>query len=266
MENDRFGRRAEPCPRSDELRLDTCGSPEACASIVVAAVEQPGFARRGATRSYLSVVGQFPSAKMAATFPMESNVEASVLTLADVLEHVAAYRPQAVRVVFHHGDRCVVAYPDVAVIRTDGAVELWECKSNGRLREETVDRMKALKAALRAVGIGYVLRRPSWSRRAPLAGNAASIWRHADAPLSASAFADARAAVRSGVTTFGELGLRLGAPTTTLLALAARGAFAVDIGGAPLGADSLVREAIPGATSGAFDATAVGSTARTRLP
>lgn len=240
----------------DELRLDASACPVQCKSVVLKAVRSGGLARRGATRSRGAVIGTFPSFKMGTTFSNESSVEASVLVLADVLEEVLAFRPQALRVVFVHRGRPTSAYPDLAVLRVDGGCELWECKPDRGVGEETFERLVALRASLRAVGIPYLVRQPRWSRRAPWGRNAALIWRHADQVLPPTMPAAVEKAVRCGTATLGALGQQAGATFPMLLALAARGTFAVDIGGAPLGAGSSIRQAAVGATSGAFDATA----------
>ena len=239
-----------------KIMLDGSMSAAECRAAVVGAVALGRFARRTASRSHCAVVGMFPSSKMRATFPMESSVEAGVLVLADVLESVRRFQPQALRVVFPYQGRLRIAYPDIAIIRDDGEPEFWECKPDGVLSEQKFARLLALRAALHAVGIPYRVRQPGWCRREPLASNAALIRRHATDDVPRRAVRMASRAVRSGPTTLGALGRKIKATMPVMLTLAAGGIIAVDIGDAPLGEDTLVREPLPGTTSGAFDRSA----------
>ncbi len=238
-----------------KIMLDGSMSAAECRAAVVGAVALGRFARRAASRSHCAVVGMFPSSKMRATFPMESSVEAGVLVLADVLESVRVFRPQALRVVFPYQGRPRTAYPDIAIIRDDGQPELWECKPDRVLSDERFARLLALRRALHAVGISYRVRQPGWSRREPLASNAALIRRYANQPLPYGLLGMALGIVRLGPTTLGALGREAGATMPMLLSLAARGVIAVDIGSLPLGEDTVVRQPLPGASSGAFDGT-----------
>ena len=238
------------------VRLDGSMCAAECKAAVVDAVALGRFARRTVSRSHCTVVGMFPSSKMRATFPVESSVEADVLVLADVLESVRLFLPQALRVVFPFQGRLRIAYPDIAIIRDDGEPEFWECKPDGVLGDERFARLLALRGALHAVGIPYRVRQPGWCRREPLASNAAMIRRHAEHDVPHRMVGLASRAGGSGPTTLGALGRKLKATMPVLLTLAAGGIIAVDIGDAPLGEDTLVRQPSPGATSGAFDGSA----------
>lgn len=244
---------------SGELRLDVAACPAACKSVIASAVAGRTFVRRVAARSREAVVGQFPSFKMGSTFPAESDCEAGILMLADVHEDVRAFRPQALRVSYRHGGRTVSACPDIAVVRTDGYPELWECKPNRGVGRAAFHRLRDLHDALQAVGIRYRVRQPFKVLREPRRRNATLLWRHADCHLPDGLAVQAEDAVQTGVPTLGMLASRTGASFPMLLALAARGHIAVDIGLAPLGHGSLVRMPVPGATSGAFDATDAAS-------
>ncbi len=242
-----------------ELCLDDRMSAADCAAVVSSAVERGRPTRTTATRSRHAVVGSFPSHKMRAAFATESSVEASVLMLADVLERVRAYRPQALRVRFMHEGRLRSAYPDLLLVRHDGVPEVWECKPNRGVTAVAFHRLISLRTALRAVGIDYRVQQPHWSRRAPLASNAALLWHHAATQVPDAAAAMVSGAVDAGAAILSDLGRKCGVSLPMLLAMAARGVFAVDIGTMRLGAASPVRRVLPGATSGAFDGTADGS-------
>ena len=241
--------------QATKIMLDGSMSAAECRAAVVGAVALGGSARRSASRSHSAVVGMFPSLKMGTTFPVESSVEADVLVLADVLESVRVFRPQALRVVFPYQRRLRIAYPDIAIIRDDGEPEFWECKPDCVLSDERFVRLLTLRRALHAVGIPYRVRQPGWSRREPLASNAALIRRYASQPLPYGLFGLALGIVRSRPTTLGILGREAKATMPMLLSLAARGVIAVDIGSLPLGDDTVVRQPLPGASSGAFDGT-----------
>ena len=240
---------------TNKIRLDGSMSGSECRAVVLGAVALGGSARRSASRSYSAVVGMFPSLKMGTTFPVESSVEADVLVLADVLESVRVFRPQALRVLFPYQGRLRTAYPDIAIIRDDGQPELWECKPDRVLSDERFARLQALRRALHAVGISYRVRQPGWSHREPLASNAALIRRYANQPLPYGLPGMALGIMRSGPTTLGAIGREAKATMPMLLSLAARGVIALDIGSLALGEDTVVRQPLPGASSGAFDGT-----------
>lgn len=224
-------------------------------SMVRQAIAMDGVARRTASVSHRAIINQFPSNKMKRRFAADSKSEAWALLLADVLERVRAFRPQAVAIQFGHEGRRCTAYPDVAVETTQGAVEFWECKGERKLGAEATARLKSLSRSLAEVGITYRIVRPDWSRREPRASNANRIWRLADHRLEPEQVNAALCALRGGVGTLGGLGQTTGAPRPHLLAIVAQGVFALDIASSPIGDHSTVRTIHQHATSGGCGAS-----------
>ncbi|WP_159994050.1 hypothetical protein [Roseomonas sp. 18066] len=224
-------------------------------SMVRQAIAMEGFARRTASVSHRAIVNQFPSNKMKRCFAADSKAEAWALLLADVLERVRAFRPQAVAIQFGHDGRRCTAYPDVAVETTQGDVEFWECKGDRKLGTEAAARLESLSQSLAEVGITYRIVRPDWSRREPRASNANRIWRLADYRLVPEQVDAALDALRSGVSTLGGLGQATGAPRPHLLAIVAQGVFALNIASSPIGDHSTVRNIHQHGTSGGCGAS-----------
>lgn len=230
-------------------------SPSEAQSLVRRAIAMHGTARRTASASHRAIVNQFPSNKMKACFAADSKSEASVLVLADVLEPVRAFRPQAVAIQFDHDGRRCTAYPDIAVETTRGQVEFWECKGDRELSAAADARLKSVGRALGAAGITYRIVRPDWSRREPRASNANRIWRLADYPLVPEQVRVTLDALRDGAATFGELGRLTGVARPHLLAIVAHGVFALNIASSPIGNHSSVRNIHQHATSGGCGAS-----------
>ncbi|WBV42526.1 hypothetical protein [Pseudoroseomonas cervicalis] len=230
-------------------------SPSEAQSLVRRAIARHGCARRTASASHRAIVNQFPSNKMKACFAAESKAEGLVLVLADVLEPVRAFRPQAIAIQFNHDGRKCTAYPDIAVETTRSQVEFWECKGDREMSAAANARLKSLGRILGAVGITYRIVRPDWSRREPRASNANSIWRLADYPLLPEQVSVTLDALRDGAATLGELGRLTGVPRPHLLAIVAHGVFALNITSSPIGDHSAVRNIHRHATSGGCGAS-----------
>ena len=218
-----------------------------------AAILHGQFARRTASRSHAAICTSFSSRKMKHAFPTESSGEADALLHADVLEDVVAFLPQAVEVRFLHAARMRRAYPDLALLRLDGSVDLWEVKPE-RIGADRIARLGHLKAALNASGIQYEIRTPSWLRRYPQHHNATELHRLGDHPVPGPLQARiGQILACGGATTLGMLAAGTGAGIEILIAAAARGMFSVDVGTGVLGRSTMVRIARPGARSGAFE-------------
>jgi len=220
-----------------------------------AAIVHGRFARRTASRSHVAICTSFSSRKMQHAFPTESSGETDAMLHADVLEEVMAFSPQAVEVRFIHAGCVRRAFPDLALMRLDGSVDLWEVKPE-RIGAERIARLGHLKAALNASGIRYEIRTPSWLRRYPQYQNARELHRLGDHPVPGSLHAGiAQILAHGGTTTLGALAAGTGVGIEILIAAAARGMFSVDVGAGVLGRSTLVRAARPGARSGAFETT-----------
>lgn len=222
-------------------------------SALVTIIEAGSVARQITGRSHRCVTGNYMSSKMACTFPMESRGEEAVLLLADVLESVAAFRAQAVKVRFLHDGKLCTAYPDLAVQRLDGSVELWETKPHGPVSDALARRLRSLRLALNGVGIPYRIRQPHWAQRQPIRANALLVRRYTS---TGSRHIPAEEVhqylLLNGTTLLGNLKAAFKASLQEILALAAKGQIGLDIGSAPIGECTPVRLASPGATSGCF--------------
>ncbi len=238
--------------RSSHHVLDLEGDPREAAPIVAAAVRAGPAARRTASRSAGSVLPTLPSNKMRSAFEAESLGEERVLTLADVLEDVVAFRPQPLEIRWRDGLRARRAFPDVAVVLLDGSVELWECKPR-ELDARLVEQLRPLALALRRHGVRYRVRTPGWFAAEPRLSNARRLARQGDRPDDAGLRAAlGRALAGVPACTFGDLRAAVGAGVAELLGAAARGAFAIGIDGSPIGEGSPVRAAAAGALGGAY--------------
>lgn len=212
-------------------------------------------ARQTASRSHMAIRTSFSSRKMQRAFLTESSGEADAVLHADVLEDIIAFLPQAVEVRFPHAGRVRRAYPDLALLRLDGSVGLWEVKPE-RVGTERIERLGHLKAALNASGIHYEIKTPSWLRRYPQHHNASELHRQGGHPVPGPLQAGiGQILARGGATTLGTLATGTGAGIEVLIAAAARGMFSVDVGTGVLGRSTPVRVARPGARSGAFEST-----------
>ena len=237
------------------LDLTTPVSSDVAMGALSAAIVHGQFARRTASRSHVAICTSFSSRKMEHAFPTESSGEADAMLHADVLEDVVAFLPQAVEVRFLHAGRVRRAYPDLALLRLDGSVDLWEVKPE-RIGADRIERLGHLKAALNASGIHYEISMPSWLRRYPQHHNASELHRLGDHPVPGPLQVGiGQILARGGATTLGDLAVGTGAGMEILIAAAARGMFSVDVGTGVLGRLSSVRVARPGARSGAFEST-----------
>ena len=222
-------------------------------SALAAIIAAGSTARQIAGRSHNCVTGNYLSTKMACAFPVESRGEEAVLLLADALESITAFRAQAVRVCFLHEGKPCTAYPDLAVQRLDNSVELWETKPQGQASGKLVRRLRSLWLALNNVGIPYRVRQPHWALRQPIRTNALLVRRYANTRIGHIPAEDIhKHLLSSGTTPLGNIKVAFKASLPEILALAAKGQIALDIGTAPLGEKTPVRHASPGATSGCF--------------
>lgn len=215
-------------------------------------LDSGSHARRAGTRSSVTTPCTFASSKMGECFEAESPGEAEAMLLAEVLEQVVAFRPQAVEVCFFEGVERRRAFPDLCVGMLDGSVELWEVKGRS-VSSALVRRLGRLSAALRKVGVRYRVLTPYTLGHGSRLANAGAIHRLAFVGLTSSVtMAIERAVPMLDVATLGGLQAATGLRRSEILAAAAKGKVAVDIGGDPVGAATRVRPALPGARSGGF--------------
>lgn len=227
-------------------------------AIVDAAIRGGDSARQPAKRSASSTPTTLVSYKMGEVFATDCGGEADVLMLADILEEVAAFRPQAVAVRYFDGRRIARAFPDIALRMIDGSIEFWEIKPE-RHDAETIERLCILASTMRAAGLRYRVRTPRWFRRNPQLTNARLLYRQADRPITDRLAADIEAAIdRQGCRTLGALRGALGIGMYVLHGAAARGLFAIDIATERLNDATSIRKALRGACSGGYENTTKG--------
>ena len=153
-------------------------------SAMALAVANGPAARHTANRWSVSSTVRDLSHKMAEEFSFDSSGQGDAMAPADMLEDVAAFRPQPVEVRYHDGSKPRRAFPDLGLHMVGGTLELLEVKLE-RSDPALVSRLRALRAGLREHGITYRVRTRLWQNRQPHLATAAGLRRHASWPLGA---------------------------------------------------------------------------------
>lgn len=205
--------------------------------------------------------GIFMSSKMRAGIAYESQIERDCLLLMDVLEGVAAFESQPLRLSFHLEGRVRSTFPDFLVTLRTGHQELWECKPDDRM---PADREAAIRAAARELGLPYRVVTPRWLRRQPILANAARLRRHAGQPVIPQHVLQA---AMSGSNVAADLVSRSGCGMDAVLASAMSGAIAINLASHGFPQDAEIRPTRPGAHSGGVVMTSSANAPRgLRIP
>lgn len=209
-------------------------------------------ARSVATYSARTTPMTVASHKMNRALRAESPAEANAIQLADVLENILAFCPQPVEVRYHDGKRFRRAYPDLGLVMLDGSVRFWEVKDD-IASAELVQRLGRLSAALQRNAVGYRVVTSRWLASAPRMANVRELRRNRDWPFGGHTRASISAVLdQLASPTLGALQEKLCLTRPEILAAAAQGVVAVDIGLMEFGSRSSVRAALSGARSGGF--------------